>query len=118
MKLNYITIMVRDMESSLAFYTKLVGLQVVRQFGIDYGKIAFLTNGKEETKLELIQLKDAQKVSTIGMVMNYQINEPLEVVHARAIQLGYKPTDIIHHATKPTYFQVQDPDGITVEFSL
>ena len=33
MKLNYITVMVRNMEKSLDFYEKLVGLKVMNKMG-------------------------------------------------------------------------------------
>ena len=56
MKLNYITIMVRDIEKSLDFYEKLVGLKVVNEMKLEAGRIAFLSNGEGETMLELIEL--------------------------------------------------------------
>ena len=45
MKLGYITVMVRDLERSLAFYQELAQLQVVRRFRPGPGEIAFLANG-------------------------------------------------------------------------
>lgn len=41
------------------------------------GQIVFLSNGKNETMLELIQFKDAEKVSMSGIVMSYSTDENL-----------------------------------------
>ncbi len=118
MKLNYITIMVRDIEKSLDFYEKLVGLKVVNEMKLEAGRIAFLSNGEGETMLELIELSRGEKVETKGMVMSYAAVEGLEVLRARAEELGYSPSEITDVAPKPKYFTVLDPDGIVVEFSV
>ena len=117
MKLNFITIMVRSMEKSLTFYQELVGLQEVRHMSLEQGEIVFLANGKEETKLELIEFKDREKVQVKGMVMSYLAKEPLEMLREKAIMLGGSPSDIIKQGPKPRHFTVEDPDGITVEFT-
>lgn len=118
MKLNYITIMVRDIEKSVKFYEELVGLHIVRRFHPGNGEIVFLQNEQDETMLELICFDDAKKVSVQGMVMSYHAGDLLETMRKRAIDLGYEASDIIIHPTKPKYFRVLDPDGITVEFSI
>lgn len=117
MKLNYITIMVRDMEKSLAFYTELVGLQIVRQFNPGMGQIAFLANAQGETMLELIEFANVEKVSAKGLVVSFLAGDALEDVHQKAQTLGYQPTELVDHPPKPKHFTVTDPDGICVEFS-
>lgn len=117
MKMNYITIMVRNMQKTIAFYENLVGLQVIRQFNPGPGEIAFLSNKEGETMLEFIEFEDVEKVQTKGMVMSYLSEEPLEKLHSKAVSLGYNPTEIIDQKPKPKYFRVLDPDGITIEFS-
>lgn len=117
MKLNYLTIMVRDIEESLKFYQELVGLHIIRRFNPEMGKIVFLANAKNETMLELIQFDTGEKVLIRGMVISFEADEKLEVLRLKAVELGYKPTEIITHPTKPKYFRVLDPDGIMVEFS-
>lgn len=118
MKLSYITIMVRDIEKSITFYEELVGLQIVRRFNPGPGEIAFLANAEGETMLELIEFKNAEKVAVKGMVMSYQVEDELEKVREKAIDLGYNPTEIINLNPKPMHFRVTDPDGIMVEFSI
>lgn len=117
MKLSYITIMVRDLETSLNFYQNLAGLQIVRRFNPGRGEIAFLANDAGETMLELIQFEDAEKVSVRGMVFSFHAGEYLETVQETVRKAGYAPSEIIDRKPKPRHFTVTDPDGIVVEFS-
>ena len=55
--------MVRDIEKSMEFYQKLVGLQVMRQLDLEMGKIRFMANAKGETMIELIEFNKGEKVS-------------------------------------------------------
>lgn len=118
MKLNFITIMVRNVEKSVDFYQKMVGLQVVRRFNPGMGEIVFLANAEGETMLELIEFANVEKVLTKGMVMSYQADANLEALREKAIELGYAPSAIISGGPKPAHFTVPDPDGIIVEFSI
>lgn len=43
MKLNYITLMVRDLEKSVDFYTKIAKLQVQANLKLPMGKIVFFS---------------------------------------------------------------------------
>lgn len=117
MKLNYITLMVRDIEKSIEFYQKLVGLQVMKQLDLEMGKIRFMANAKGETMIELIEFNKGEKVQTKGLVMSYLSDENLETIRDLAINLGYTPSEIITQQPKPKYFTVLDPDGIVVEFT-
>ena len=116
-KLGYITVMVRDLERSLAFYQELAQLQVVRRFRPGPGEIAFLANGVGETMLELVAFPDAEKVCAQGLVASFAAEGGLEGLRQKAAGLGYAPSEIFDHPPKPRHFTVPDPDGITVEFS-
>ena len=117
MKLGYITVMVRDLERSLAFYQELAQLQVVRRFRPGPGEIAFLAHGVGETMLELVAVPDAEKVCAQGLVASFAAEGSLEGLRQKAAELGYAPSEIFDHPPKPRHFTVPDPDGITVEFS-
>lgn len=120
MKLNFITIMVRDMEKTIAFYGEMVGLKEVRRFNPGLGEIVFMANDEGETMLEFIQFDNTEKVAAKGMVMSFSAGdnlEQLEKLREKAVQLGYNPTEIISQGPKPAYFTVLDPDGLVVEFS-
>lgn len=117
MKINYITIMVRDIEKSLDFYTKVAGLKVVRRFNPGQGEIAFVSDKEGDTMLELIQFDNSPKVSAEGLVMSFLAEDKLEVIREKLISLGYSPSEIKRVAPKPAHFTVSDPDNIMVEFS-
>ena len=118
MKLNYLTIMVRDIEKSVTFYQELAKLKVIREMNPGAGRIVFLANKEDQTMLELIQFDHAEKVSIKGMVMSFEVKENLEKIHEKAIANGYLPSEIIENGSKPKHFRVQDPDGIIVEFGV
>lgn len=117
MKLDYITIMVRDIKASIRFYEELIGLRIVREMHPGNGKIVFMANEKDDTMLELIQFEDVETLSVQGMVMSYTSDIPLEALRKKACELGYSPTKIIDQGPKPKYFRVCDPDGVFIEFS-
>lgn len=118
MKLNYITFMVRDLEKTVSFYQELAGLHIVRRFNPGMGEIAFMADAQEATSLEFIQFDHVPKVETSGMTMSFQVNGNLDDIREKAIAMGYAPSEIIDKAPKPAHFTVNDPDGISVEFSL
>ncbi len=117
MKLNYITIMVRNIEKSIKFYQELTGLQIVRQMELPMGKIVFLSHDSDQTMIELIEFPNSDKVETKGLVISYLAESDLESIRQKALELGYEPSDIIANGQKPKHFTVSDPDGILVEFS-
>lgn len=118
MQLSYITFMIRDIEKTIDFYEKLVGLHVVNRFNPGMGEIAFMSNTDGETMLEFIQFEDVEKVSTKGMVISFRVEEDINELRQKADELGYNPSDIIERGPKPKHFTVSDPDGIVVEFSV
>lgn len=110
MKLNYITIMVRDLEKSLDFYKNLISLNPLRELTHHQGKIVFLGNQQGETMLELIQFDKAEKVTARGMVLSFQADKPLTALKEKAQTLGYHPSEIVSKPPKPVFFTVTDPD--------
>ena len=118
MKLNFITFMVRDIKKSVAFYQELAGLQVMRTISLEAGEIVFLANKKDETMLEFIEFDGVEKVQAKGMVLSFSAEGTLEELRARALELGYSPSEIIVKGPKPAHFTVTDPDEIIVEFCV
>ena len=52
MKLNYITMLVRDIEKSIDFYQRAVEMHVVRRFHPEIGRIVFMSDAEESITLE------------------------------------------------------------------
>lgn len=117
MKLNRITIMVRDLEKSIEFYTKIAKLELQANLRTPMGKIAFLADSEEATKLELIEFKGFEKADVSGLVLSFHVEGSLEEFYSVVFNAGYEPSDIFEMPPKPKHFRVKDPDGIIVEFS-
>ncbi len=111
------TILVRDLEKSVKFYTELVDLKVLRKINPPMGEIVFLANAEGETMLELLGFEEGEKVETKSLTLSFQA-EDLEKVYEKAVELGYNPSPIVNQPPKPAHFHLEDPDGITVEFSI
>ena len=118
MKLNFITMMVRDVGKSTAFYQDVAGLQIVNRISLKAGEIVFLANGKGETMLELIGFAGAGKVAAKGLVFSFTAGGELDEIRQKALALGYAPSETVEGGPKPRHFTVADPDGIVVEFSV
>lgn len=116
-KLNYITIMVRNLEKSLDFYEKLISLKPLREMDHPQGKIVFLANQQGETMLELIQFDKAEKVTARGMVIGFVADRSLAALKEQAQVMGYQPSEIVSQPPKPAFFTMTDPDGLIVEIA-
>ena len=115
MKLNYITIMVRDLEKSLDFYCKLLSLKVVRELNPPQGRIVFVAEQKGDTMLELIQFDQVEKVTASGLVISFLAKKPLTELKEKAQAMGYLTSDVLSQPPKPAHFTVTDPDGLIIE---
>ena len=115
MHINYITMQVTDLEKSLAFYKDVLGLKEQRRFPTNGGEICFVADAAGETQLELIQMEGREKVQVRSLIMHFDATLPVEQERQRVLDLGYAPTELLQHGSKPVYFTVDDPDGFTVE---
>jgi len=116
MKFNWTTIWVMDMDTSLKFYQKIVGLPLQRRYVTRPGmEIAFL--GSEETALELICDQNKEKIDvgsdvSIGFEAG-PLEDIMRVLEAENIPIHSGPFEPNPHIR---YFFVQDPDGWKVQF--
>lgn len=116
MKFCWTTLMVRNLEESLKFYTEVVGLKVDKSFNAGPGvEIAFLGDG--ETKVELIcnaaltEVNFGQDIS-LGFEVN-SVDEMIIFVKEKGIDIHSGPFQPNPH-TK--YFYVIDPNGLKIQF--
>ena len=119
MKLNAITIMVRDIDKTIAFYRELAGLKVIRRYSpgaADPSDIAFLADAEGDTALECIQDLESEKVMARNLTLCFTARGALNELRDKAIHMGFSPTEIISRPPKPLSFSLSDPDGIRVEF--
>jgi lactoylglutathione lyase len=117
MKFLWTTIHVRNLEESIAFYTSLAGLRVLRRFPAGPGReIAFMGNGgDDETLIELLYtagdtVSFGDSVS-VGFAVD-SLDAMLETVKGKSIPLFGEPVET--HGSR--FFCVKDPNGLTVQF--
>lgn len=116
MKFCWVTISVKDMESSMAFYTDIVGLTVDRILKPTPAmQIAFLGSG--ETKVELIY--DPVK-SSRDFGSDISIGFEVESIDLFVAALGDKGMKIESGPFQPNpmtkFIYVLDPNGLRVQF--
>lgn len=106
---------VTEMERSLDFYTKVLGLPLERRFQPVPGtEIAFLEGGG--AKIELIVTKDQQPAKNIeGLSIGFQV-EKIENTLNAVRKKGIQPeTDILRPNAATAFFYLRDPDGVQIQ---
>ena len=117
MKFCWTTVLVSNMEASLAFYTDIIGLEVTRRFSPPSGgDIAFL--GRGDTQLELISRPGSDIQSSPSMTLGFASDVPLEEVMSVMEEKGI---DIVSGPFQPNdhirFFYIRDPDDYNVQIS-
>lgn len=114
MHIKHITLRVKDLDKSIAFYEMLVDLSVARRFTAGPAELAFLTNGEGETELELLHIPEGQTYEGKGMFICFQADR-LDDKHKLAADQGWNPSPIQDPGDSTKYFYVYDPDGLSVQ---
>ena len=117
MEFLWTTICVKKLEESIAFYSNLLGLQVVRRFPAGPGiEIAFMGNGIDgETLVELLADSNHNEVSysefvSIGFAVD-SVDVMLETVKRENITVYNGPFE----TPGAKYFIIKDPNGVNVQ---
>ncbi len=116
MKFCWTTITVNNMEESLKFYQKIVGLSINKRYPAGPGmEIAFLGDG--ETLLELIydsNRKDSGNVEGISLGFGVEsVDEKIKFIGKEGLEVTggpFQPNPNIK------FFFVKDPNGINIQF--
>lgn len=117
MKFLWTTLLVNNMEESLAFYEDIVGLKVVDRFQAGPAtEISFL--GEGETKLELICNQNLKNVDsgnrvTLGFEVE-SLDKMIKFIKEKGINIVTGPVE-----PNPSikYFIIQDPNGVKIQFA-
>ncbi|MEH7081564.1 VOC family protein [Neobacillus drentensis] len=120
-KMDHVGVMVSDLDASLLFYQKVVGLELKDQFTIANGArtLAFLGfNGSDETELELVyggnpDLPAEGKVNHIAFLVD---NIEEEFNRLKGLNVVFISDEIVTLPNGYRNFFVQGPDGEKVEF--
>ena len=115
-RLGHLVVNVSDLASSLAFYERVVGLEVISH---DVGrKIAFMSLGKQHHDLALVERAtgarpDSSQPGLVHMAWRLDDFAELQAAHAELTGAGIEHEPIQHNITNSLY--MRDPDGHVVE---
>lgn len=114
-KFNHFNFNVLDLDRSLAFYDKALGLKPVREKNAKDGsfKLVFLGDGETDFCLELTCLKDREEPYDLGEGEYHLafVTEDFDVAHARHAEMG---CICFENPSMGIYF-IEDPDGYWIE---
>ncbi len=114
MHIQHMALMVNNLEESIEFYEVVTELTISRRFKAGPGEVAFLTNGNEETEIELICMPEGQKFEGKGMFICFK-TEKLDVMHKLVQDRGLNPSAIQNPEDDTRYFYVYDPNGVSIQ---
>ncbi len=114
MKLNWVTLRVRDLEKSLAFYHQLLGLSVAARFGDESHQIVMLGEA-DQAKVELI-CEPGGTIESPGNGVSIGLEpQDLDKLVGEFAQAGHPGAGPISPTPRGRFFVVQDPDGYSVQ---
>ncbi|WP_440111509.1 VOC family protein [Paenibacillus sp. QZ-Y1] len=115
-RLNWITLRVNDLETSLEFYHGKLGLPIQRSFESRGRQIAML-GAESETKLELIEGSEITIKEEAGISIGYEVNsldEAMKQLAALGIPIVRGPVQPNPHLR---FIYIADPDGFEVQLA-
>ncbi len=116
MSFCWTTLHVNDLEESLEFYQKIVGLEIDRRFEAGpETEIVFL--GKDETKLELVDDENIKDVNigdhiSLGFTVD-SVEQKMNFVQEKNIDIHSGPIEPNPHIK---FFYILDPNGVKIQF--
>jgi len=121
-KFIYTGIRVKDLEESIEFYTKLLGMKVIGRMKIEAaeGEVASLSSEDGAHELELNYYEKSSKFASRYAVgdgldhLAFQV-EDLDRALAEAKKAGY-PTVLEMKTAKSRWAYIVDPNGIYIEW--
>lgn len=116
MHLHHLAIRVINLEESIDFYEKIIGLKISKQFRYEAAEIAYMTNVKGATEIELIYFPDQPTYQGTGLTVCFE-TEQLDYMHKYITELGLQPSDIRNPNPESRYFFVYDPNGVSIQLN-
>ena len=117
MKFLWTTIYVKNLDESIAFYSDLLGLQMLRRFPAGPGmEIAFMGNGIDnETLVEFLADSGSTEMNysdfiSIGFAID-SVDAMLDTVKSRGIPVHSGPFE----TPGARFFTIKDPNGLSIQ---
>lgn len=115
LKFNHFNFNVFDLQRSLDFYDKTLGLRVVREKNAQDGsyKIVYLGDGLSDFSLELTWLRDRKEPYNLGDLEYHLafVTDEYNAIHEKHQQMG---VICFENPAMGIYF-ISDPDGYWIE---
>lgn len=115
LKFNHFNFNVFDLQRSLDFYDKTLGLRVVREKNAQDGsyKIVYLGDGLSDFSLELTWLRDRKEPYNLGDLEYHLafVTDEYNAIHEKHRQMG---VICFENPAMGIYF-ISDPDGYWIE---
>ena len=110
MKIKYTTMIVKDMDESIKFYTDVMGFKIDSQYDLGPAGAITLLKGEGETMVEIIQ-NPVNEPGLFSMGMDVEdLDTTLEELKAKGAKVTMEPTPI----TVGTLAFIEDPNGIRI----
>ncbi|MBP1903808.1 lactoylglutathione lyase [Paenibacillus turicensis] len=116
LRLNWITLRVQDLETSLHFYNQVLGLPIERKFESRGKQIAMLIMDGQ-AKLELIQGSEQVVKPECGISLGFEVeslDEAMIYLKTQGIEVARGPITPNPHLS---FFYILDPDGFEVQLA-
>lgn len=116
LSLNWITLRIRDLDASLAFYHGILGLPIERRFESRGRQIAML-GAAGQPKIELIEGSEIKVEPQSGISVGFEVENldlAIEELNSRGIPIARGP---IESNPDLRFFYVLDPDGFDVQLA-
>ncbi|WP_052770159.1 VOC family protein [Paenibacillus sp. IHB B 3415] len=116
LSMNWITLRVRDLEASLDFYHRILGIPVERRFE-SRGRQIVMLGAEGQPKIELIQGSDTALKPECGVSVGFEagsLDEAMKELSNEGIPVARGPVSPNPHLR---FFYILDPDGFEVQIA-
>ncbi len=116
MKFCWITLNVKNMEESLAFYQEIIGLKIAERFNVEEGLEIAMLGEADDPKIELICNKSQNvSVQKEGISIGFEVeslDKAMELLKDRNIPIKRGPFSPVP-ATR--FLFIDDPNGVEIQ---
>jgi lactoylglutathione lyase len=110
MKVKYATIIVKNMEESIKFYTEVMGFEIDSQYDLGPAGTITLLKGEGETMVEIIENSvDEPGLFSVGMDVE-DLNTTIKELKAKGAKVTMEPLQI----TVGLLAFIEDPNGARI----
>ncbi len=110
MKIKYNTMIVKDMEESIKFYTEVMGFEIDSRYDLGPAGSITLLKGEGETMVEIIENPvNEPGLFSLGMDVD-DLDSTLEELRSRGAKVTMEPTPI----TVGRLAFIEDPNGVRI----